>query len=409
MTDVSPSPDAARNPPDAAPAQAPRTARAANAEPLERSIQPFAPSRSMPTDFTISLAEKGGTDRQLLEPSTERRQAMRGFDPTYVDIVDFIVRVTHRIWEEKDVGYIYDTYRHNARVIDDQGLQYGRDKIIADTLHTLNAFPDIRLFADEIIWAGDDARGFHTSHRAVMVGHNTGPSRFGSPTGRRIMVWCLANCVALENEIFEEWVLYNTASLITQLGLNLRNTAQAFGDAIETVQDLLDPRFGEAERLLGQGKPRRLSPRPPIDEDLAGYLRHAQHEIWNWRNVAAVDDVYSPELCIHGPSGREYYGRGEYKSFVISLLAMFPDLAMHVDDVYFMGNPGDGYLSSVRWSAVGTHRGHGAYGPPTGRRVQLWGILQQRIADGRITEEWMLFNEFQVLQQLLRRQALPAS
>lgn len=363
----------------------------------------------MPTDFTISLAEKGGTDRQLLEPSTERRQEMRGFDPAYVDIVDFIVRVTHRIWEEKDVGYIYDTYRHNAHVIDDQGLQYGRDKVIADTLHTLNAFPDIRLFADEIIWAGDDARGFHTSHRAVMVGHNTGPSRFGSPTGRRIMVWCLANCVALENEIFEEWVLYNTASLITQLGLNLRSTAQAFGDATEAVQDLLDPRFGEAERLLGQGKPRRLSPRPPIDEDLAGYLRHAQHEIWNWRNVAAVDDVYSPELRIHGPSGREYYGRGEYKSFVISLLAMFPDLAMHVDDVYFMGNPGDGYLSSVRWSAVGTHRGHGAYGPPTGRRVQLWGILQQRIVDGRITEEWMLFNEFQVLQQLLRRQALPAS
>ena len=79
-------------------------------------------SRTMPKDFSISLASKGGTDRLLMNPGTERLQHMRGFDETYVDIVDYIVRVTHRIWEEKHVGYIYDTYRHNARVTDGSGL-----------------------------------------------------------------------------------------------------------------------------------------------------------------------------------------------------------------------------------------------------------------------------------------------
>jgi hypothetical protein len=29
-----------------------------------------------------------------------RRQSMRGFDEDYVDIVDYIVRCTHKIWEE---------------------------------------------------------------------------------------------------------------------------------------------------------------------------------------------------------------------------------------------------------------------------------------------------------------------
>jgi hypothetical protein len=65
-----------------------------------------------------------------------------------------------------------------------------------------------------------------------------------------------------------------------------------------------------------------------------------------------------------------------------------------------MGNADDGYLSSVRWSAVGTHRGFGIYGKPTGRRVYLWGITQHRIVNGRIVEEWMLFNEFEVMQQI---------
>ena len=73
-------------------------------------------SRLMPKDYAISLAAKGGTDRQLLNPATERVQSMRGFEDTYTDIIDYIVRITHRIWEEKDIGYIYDTYKHNSHV-----------------------------------------------------------------------------------------------------------------------------------------------------------------------------------------------------------------------------------------------------------------------------------------------------
>ena len=43
----------------------------------------------------------------LMNPGTERRQPMQGFDPDYVDIVDYIVRCTHKIWEEGAVGLIY--------------------------------------------------------------------------------------------------------------------------------------------------------------------------------------------------------------------------------------------------------------------------------------------------------------
>ncbi|TDK23966.1 hypothetical protein E2F48_14325 [Arthrobacter crusticola] len=365
-------------------------------------VNPYRSARPEPGNFDISLGEKGGTDRLLLNPGTVRRQSMRGFEPEYVDIVDYIARITHRIWEEKEIGYIYDTYRHNARVTDDYGLQYGRDKIVADTVHTLNAFPDARLYADEIVWAGDDVSGFHTSHRTVIVGTNTGFSKYGPPTGRRVVVWCIANCVALENEIFEEHVIYNNSSLIVQLGLDLRDTARAFGNQAAELRPPIEQRFGEAERVLGQGKPAHL---PALDENKFSYqdfLRRSYHYIWNWRNVGKVDDAYTANFRFHGPTGREFFGRGEYKSFVLSLLATFPDLSLTVDDVYGMGNPEDGYLTSTRWSAVGTHRGFGIYGQPTGRRVYLWGVTQHRIVNGRITEEWMMFNEFEVMQQIYR-------
>ena len=364
------------------------------------------PPAKMPSDFSISLAAKGGTDN-LLYPKGERQQSMRGFEDTYVDIVDYIVRITHKIWEEKSVGYIYDTYAHNSKVTDDYGLQYGRDKIVADTLHTINAFPDVRLFADEVVWAGDDETGFRTSHRCLIMGHNTGYSVYGPPTGRKVAVWCIADCTVKENEIVEEWVIYNNSSLVTQLGMNLREQARRLGNELnEAIRNgLNDLAFGEPERLLGQGKPSQLEP-PSGAFDVDTFLRYAYHTVWNWRKLDFIKEVYSPTLRFFGPTDRKLYGRGAYQNFVLSLLAMFPDLSFKIDDLYWMGNDDEGYLTSLRWSVVGTHRGYGVYGKPTGRRVHIWGVTQHAVQEGVITQEWMLFNEFEVMQQLFRDETL---
>ena len=359
----------------------------------------------MPADYAISLAAKGGSDALLRNPGKERVQSMRGFDETYVDIIDYIVRITHRIWEEKDIGYITDTYRHNSHVYDDYGLQYGSEKIVADTAHTINAFPDIRLFADEIIWAGNDEVGFHTSHRTVIMGHNSGYSRYGPPTGKKVELWCIANCVSLENEIFAEWVVYDTASLIRQLGFDLPQMARALGNELAD-SGVDDPRFGEGQGLPGQAKP-DYRQAPPVSTGAGGFdveefTRRTWHNIWNRRSLKEVSRAYDPSLNFRGSSGRVFYGRGEYQSFILSLIAMFPDLMLQIDDIYWMGNDDDGYLVSVRWSLVGTHRGNGIYGAPSGRRINMWGITQQEIRDGVIHKEWMLFNEFAVMQQIYR-------
>lgn len=359
-----------------------------------------AAARRMPADFSISLAAKGGSDQLLLHPSPERLQSMRGYDATYSDIIDYIVRITHRIWEEKDIGYIYDTYRHNSKVYDDVGLQYGRDKIVADTVHTINGFPDIRLYADEIIWAGDDSSGFHTSHRTVISGHNSGYTRYGAPTGKKITAWCIANCVSIENEIFAEWVIYDSAHLISQLGFDLRGLAREYGNQMGG-EGFNTPRAGEPERLPGQGKPPYLPP-PASGFDIEEFIRRSYHNIWNRRSLREIARSHLPTLRFRGANGRVFYGRGQYQAFILSMLAMFPDLMLQIDDLYWMGSAAAGYRVAVRWSIVGTHRGMGIYGAPTGRQVAIWGISQHEIRDGQIAAEWMLFNEFALMQQIYR-------
>lgn len=355
----------------------------------------------MPGDFAVSLAatNRGGTDGFLAaRPGHLAQRDMAGFDPDYVDIVDYIVRITHRIWEEKDIGLIYDTYSQDCRVWDDVGLQYGRDKIVADTVHTNAAIPDIRLVADEVVWAGDAATGFHTSHRTMILGTNTGWSRWGPPTGRPVRLLCMANCVARANEIHTEHVAYDTAQLLRQIGVDVVAAART---AAEARLDPDRPAHGGAEpqRLPGQGKPGRPAiPRP--EDDLRGFVLGAFQRIWNRRDLAAMAEVYDARVEVEMSTGRAFHDLGQLRGYALQLLAMFPNLALRVDDLYWMGNPRDGFLVAARWGAVGHHRGHGPYGPPTNREVHLWGITQWHVEGGRVRREWTTFNEFGILMQI---------
>lgn len=357
----------------------------------------------MPKDYSISLERyiRGGADRLLLNPPTERTQSMKGFEDDYVDIIDYIVRITHRIWEEGGVGRIYDYYRHDSHVHDDRGWRHGADIIVADTVSTINAFPDFRGYAEDIIWAGNDEVGFYTSHRAMLSGHNTGFSRFGPPTGRKVTYWCIANCVSLDNQIFEEWVLYNNGAMLRQLGFDIFEKAREFATKADGSGQI-DPTFGEPERLPGLGKPPLMPAKSTDGFDVEDFMRRAYHEIWNWRLLNKLQTYYAPNVRVHSTTDREFYGIGAYKSFILSMLAMFPDAAVYIDDIYWMGNDLEGYRVSVRWSLVGSHRGHGIYGSPTGKQIYMWGLSQHTIKNSKIQEEWMLFNEFDVLQQLVR-------
>ena len=174
----------------------------------------------MPTDFDISLAHYTKNRAHRIPPYLGPLQSLEGFDPEYRNIIDYIVRITYRIWETaaREVEYIGACYSDDSLVYDDYGLQTGNKKIIADTHHTTGAFPDIVLDAEEVIWAGDDQVAFHTSHLTRIMGTNTGPSRYGDATGRGINVPVIANCVARGNDIFLEHVLYNTSAMLQQLG-----------------------------------------------------------------------------------------------------------------------------------------------------------------------------------------------
>lgn len=378
----------------------PEPSRSYHASPLAR--------EHMPTTYDISLDRyigrpgigNGFAEGEMRIPADlGPDQPMRGFESQYPNVIDYIVRITHHIWEDRNVEYIADCYTPTSQVFDDYGLQLGNQKIIADTHHTTGAFSNIRLIADEIVWAGDDQVGYHTSHRTLIRGTNDGDSKYGPATGKDVDILVIANCVSLENDIFLEHVLYNNSSLVQQLGFTLEDMAERMASE--------HPAGWPRDDATWQQLRCATSPKMPISQsqpltgfDVDAFVRQSFDKLWRQRDMGALDRYYTAGFAFSGASDRSFTGGRSYALMLSDLFQCFPDLELQMDEVYWMGNENDGHLTSERWSAEGTHTGAGQFGEPTGAKVQIWGITQHRIIGQRIVREWTLFNELDLMMQI---------
>ena len=330
--------------------------------------------------------------------------AMRGFEPQYTDIVDYIVRITHRIWEEKAVGYIYDTYRHNCVVHGSGGDMHGREAVIASTLQSLAAYPDDRALAQDVIWSGNEDDGFHTSHLITGIAHNTGYTRYGPPTGRKIVWHTIANCVAKENMIFEEWLLRDEPHVIRQLGFDIDTIVAQQARELLALGAPQDP-IGEIGRTLGQFAPPSMQPRPGAF-DVEDFVRATYHEIWNRRMFNLIAERYATSHVCTTSSNRKLLGQAELTAFLIGLLGMFPDAGVTIDQLYWNGDERQGYRVATRWTLSGTHTGYGVYGTPSGARVRVMGLSHHHIKHGIFHKEITVFDEMEILRRIAMQRIL---
>jgi predicted ester cyclase len=328
----------------------------------------------------------------------EKTRTMAGFDD-FTDIVHYIEKSTYHIWDLKNIGLIYRFYTPTTVVHTSDGDTFGRDAVIANSLTKMAAFPDIRDFIEDTIWTGNDQDGYRTSMRWTWTARNTGYSIYGPPTGRRVVVSGIANCVVRGENIIEEWVAYNELSLIRQLGLDVQAVLRD-QLARQPIRDEMQRAAGEVDRLVGQGPPALMPPKRGADFDIEDFVRRATHEVWNWRLFGKIPEYFAPNYLCHTASDRELYGTGDYTQDVLARIAAFPDAVMQIDDLYWNDDGHGRYRVAVLWTMLGTHTGPSVYGPPTGRRVRVMGITQYHVAGGRFQQEWTEYGEFNLMKQL---------
>ncbi len=347
----------------------------------------------------ISSVHDGyGIEDMVKADQRKRRQSMDGFDDDYIDIVDYIIRCTHKIWEEKSVGLIYTHYKENIAIHTSDGLTYGVEAVVESTLKAMAAFPDVRLVGDDVIWSGNDKDGFHSSHRISWIGHNTGHSIYGPPTGRKIIRLGIAHTFVHRNKIVEEWIVRDELALIRQLGFDEYELARKFAANNHSQGEVDLPLYGETPRLEGQLRLEALD-LPKSTHDVEALVRTAIHEIWNRRMLNRIKDFYVENYHARVSTDRNLKGLGDFQAYILGIMGAFPDLTMTVDHICWQGNEKEGYRVATRWILQGTHSGPG-YGEPSGKRINLWGISHHEIKNGRFVREWSIFDEFALLKQI---------
>jgi predicted ester cyclase len=333
----------------------------------------------------------------LLNPGPEKRQPMQGFDERIVDIVDYHLRGTHWIWEERGVGRIYNQYGHNAPVWVPGGVVEDREGVIANTLQVQHTFPDRRLYTDDVIWRHEpDTEVYHFSAAFTNSGHHWGYGPWGPPTGKKLTWGVLCNCVASENRITEEWLIRDELAILQQLGRDPWELARSL-----VSEEAVPEGLSSLERSQGQQAP-QVAPRRSGDFDLEDFLRAYLHDLWNVRLLNRVRECCAPNVRLRVQGNRRLYGTGDYVARITALLAQFPDAVFTVDDLYFVPDRlKRRQKASVRWTLQGTHEGWGPLGKPTGRRIRVMGLSHLYVKEEKIDEEFSLFSTVDLMRQLL--------
>ncbi len=119
----------------------------------------------------------------------------------------------------------------------------------------------------------------------------------------------------------------------------------------------------------------------------------------NKRNLAILDERFSPNLIVHSPMGTDIRGLKAYKESFNQTLATFPDIHYALVDVMV-----DEDRSLTRYTWTGTHKGKlGATSgnvAPTGKKVTMTVYSIARYEAGKVAEQWSISNRLSFYQQL---------
>lgn len=314
-------------------------------------------------------------------------------------IVDLILGMTHEVWEQRRVERLHDYLRPDLRIRTLDATVVGVPAVIHNTLAMLECFPDRLQVGDAVLWRRRGPDAFYTSHRITSLMTHLGPGPYGQPTGRRVDVLAIADCVVEGGAIVEEWLARDNFGLLRQLGQDPRRQAR------ELAARTPDP-CHEAWVATEHGRVRAAAtpsdPRIPWSDgaplEFAGsVLANA----WVHGQSRGFEAHYQP-YAVQCESQPVASGRDEIERRCAAMRRTFRDVALCIDHVCVRPAGDDCRQVAVRWALVARHDGEAWGVAPTGREVFVFGMTHWKVVAGRIAAEWSVFDRLAVLARLLR-------
>lgn len=336
-----------------------------------------------------------------------------GTDGPFRDLTDYILGITHEIWESRQIDRIHDYYSADCVIYTLGGIIRGAATVVRNTHETLQAFPDRLLIGDAVIGSREGYGQFYSSHRIASPMTNQGPSAFGPATGRRVRILTIADCVVENGVITREWLVRDNGGLVEQLGFDPLVVARLQAAVPLQAEHALWLRAAHARArqapesqgmAIAAVAPTRGSPGTPqaaVDTGAGQFSAAVLRNNWLHGDRDALRRHYAPYALVQD-SAPQASGVAAIDAHYAELRRIFGQASLSVDHV--CAQPGEGLTSNlaVRWTLAAQHTGAGWGLPATGREVTILGITHWQLVAGRIASEWTILDRIAVLAQLLR-------
>lgn len=319
----------------------------------------------------------------------------------YANPEEYIVECTDRIWESYGMGLIREHYHPDISLHGAYGHSRSRESIIEGCFVKKTAFPQRAFTAEDVVWEERLDNSWVSSHRIINAGVQSGFWQYGPPTFRLSTSRNIALCLVRDAWVVEEWVVRDEWAVVEQNGLDVAAVARELATRPNAT-------------ILGEQVEGGLFGPPPADPLAAGdsgprpdnlpsecrMVLEFIEQAWNQRLLnVAPDYLHRSHVCFTSRF-RTYCRAAGYQQSLGELIATFPDAHFEVRDVAANADDFHGTRVSVMWRMRGTYSGAPTYGALTHTPVDVLGISHFVMRDGRIHNEYRVFDELAVLTQI---------
>ncbi len=321
---------------------------------------------------------------------------MTGKKPGYSQFPEYILGITHDIWEGRGINLLYDYYTEDLLVRSPDGVVRGNEAVIAATTRTQCEFPDRQLLGEDVIWDQTGPDSWYSSHRIMSLASYTGSGTYGV-TGGKIRYRVIADCHAERSDRFgwrinDEWLVRDQGAILRQLGM--------------------DPsQWAPAESTNPLGARSRKWYRPDIKTQVGPYQgkgnecsigRHYAELLTEIMGggFAAIAREYDRACQLEVPEGKTCHGHDQAARFWISLRTSFPDARFTIEHVLGLEEAGLPSRAALRWSLEGKASGAGMFRSSSDSEVYIMGLSHAEFGPRGLRREFVLFDTLVVWQQL---------
>ena len=307
------------------------------------------------------------------------------------EIEDFIYRITEEIWENKKVENIRNYYSSDVIVRSPSITTYDCDTVVQATYKTLEQFPDRQLIGEDVISFGSIKSTYLSSHRILSTGTHLGDGFYGKATGKKVIYRVIADCLVVNNEIVEEWIIRDEASILNQLGFKVSDfVEQRISDGTFKKNDL------------------EFTKNSFVQKNIMTECENIYAKTYKDSIINLIEDKFSFEKKVYERSAQLYWFGGELINTVENIyekwnlfLSCFKILKCEVSNSIALNQNNMRPRAALRWRLFCLHSSNGIFGLPTNKEIEIYGISHAEFGKQGIVREFILIDEVSIWKQLL--------